>query len=74
MRVSALLPFKLAFYASVLMNLFPIFMAFVVRAEGWAQAGWAFYFLTIPLSAALLVIGGVVSIALGASRRQERRR
>jgi hypothetical protein len=74
MRISAQLPFKLAFYSSVLMNVFPAFMAFVVQAEGWAQAGWAFYFLTIPLSVALLLIGGVVSIVLGASRRQGRRR
>jgi hypothetical protein len=49
---------------SVLMNVFPLFMAFVVRAQGWAEAGWVFYFFTIPAALVLLFLGLVISLVL----------
>ncbi|MBX3051221.1 MAG: hypothetical protein KF753_07110 [Caldilineaceae bacterium] len=64
------LPFLIALVVTVVMNAFPFFMAFVVGDEDWAQAGWAFYFFTIPLGALLLALGFVISLILYLRRRK----
>ena len=63
-------PFVITLVVTVVMNAFPLFMAFVVGDEGWAQAGWAFYFFTIPLGALLLAMGFVISLILFFRRRK----
>ncbi len=63
-------PLLITFVITVVMNAIPVFMAFVVGDEGWAQAGWAFYFFTIPLGALLLVAGFVISLVLYFKRRK----
>jgi NADH:ubiquinone oxidoreductase subunit K len=63
-------PLLITFVITVVMNAIPVFMAFVVGDEGWAQAGWAFYFFTIPLGALLLVLGLVLSLVLFFNRRK----
>jgi hypothetical protein len=57
-------PLTIALVLSFLMNAFPLFMAFVVKNEGWAQAGWALYFYTIPLTLLLLVLATLITIIL----------
>ena len=46
----------------ILMNTFPLVMAFVIEKEGWAQGGWAFYFYIIPFSVIILLVGLVMTI------------
>lgn len=63
-------PLIVALVVTFVMNAFPFFMAFVVGDEGWAQAGWAFYFFTIPLGALLLAGGLVISLIYFFRRRK----
>jgi hypothetical protein len=58
------LPLTVVVVLSFLLNAFPLFMAFVVKDEGWGQAGWALYFYTIPLTLLLLVLGTLTTIVL----------
>lgn len=64
-------PFLLSLVLTFLLNFFPFFMAFIVGDEGWGQAGWAFYFFTIPLGALLLALGLVISLVLFVNRRRK---
>lgn len=64
-------PFLISLLVTFLLNFFPFFMAFIVRAEGWGEAGWAFYFFTIPLGALLLALGLIISLILFLRRRQK---
>ena len=54
---------------TLLLNAFPWFMAFVIQAPGWAQAGWAYYFFTIPAGVVLLLLGLIISLVLFFRRR-----
>lgn len=64
-------PFLASLVVTFLMNFFPFFMAFIVGAEGWGEAGWALYFFTIPLGILLLLLGLVISLILFVRRRQK---
>lgn len=57
-------PLLAAIIISVLINVFPLVMAFVLRVEGWAQTGWVFYLFTIPISAVLIIGGLIISLFL----------
>ncbi len=63
-------PLVVSVVLAVGINLFPIFMAFVVRAEGFVQAGWAFYFFLVPAAVVLLLLGLVISLVLWFRRRR----
>ena len=63
-------PLIVSVLLALVINAFPVFMAFVVRAEGWAQAGWAYYFLTIPAAIVLLLLGLVISLVVFFRRRR----
>ena len=58
------LPLICSLILAFLMNAFPIFMAFIVGDEGWATAGWAFYFFTIPIGLLLILLGFIISLVL----------
>jgi heme/copper-type cytochrome/quinol oxidase subunit 3 len=64
-------PITIALVLTFVMNAFPLFMAFVVEDEGWAQAGWVFYFYTIPLGILLILLGALISIILFFRRRRK---
>ena len=55
------LPFSIACVLAVLINLYPWFMAFDVGDEAWIQAGWALYFMTIPIGLGLIALGLVLT-------------
>ena len=57
-------PLIAAIVITVILNAFPLIMAFVLRVEGWAQAGWALYFFIVPFSLILLLIGLITSLYL----------
>lgn len=63
-------PLLISLVLTFLMNFFPFFMAFIVGDEGWAQAGWAYYFFTIPLGLLLLALGLIISLVLYFRRRK----
>jgi uncharacterized BrkB/YihY/UPF0761 family membrane protein len=65
-------PITVALVLSVVMNAFPLVMAFVLEVEGWAEAGWAFYFYTIPLSLLLIVVGMLLTMILFFRRRRKK--
>lgn len=62
MKLKIWLPFLLATGLALLLNLYPIFMAFVLKVEGWGQTGWIFYFFTIPIGGGLVLIGLAISL------------
>ena len=62
-------PLVITVVLAFLINFFPIFMAFVIKVDGWAQVGWVFYLFTIPLSGLLILIGGGISLRLYFKKR-----
>ena len=58
------IPLLTAILISICANLFPIFMAFVLKADGWAGAGWVLYFFLLPASLGLIVVGLILSLII----------
>lgn len=55
-------PLLIGLGIAVALNAFPYVMAFVIRVEGWAQIGWIFYLLTIPIGLLCIAVGLVISL------------
>ncbi|MGX5175485.1 hypothetical protein ACUR5C_15800 [Aliikangiella sp. IMCC44653] len=49
---------------SLLLNAYPIFMASVVKAEGWLEAGWVWYYFSIPVTLVIFSVGLLTSVIL----------
>lgn len=49
-------PFYVALMLVMLINGFPLFMAFVLQANGWMELGWIWYLLSVPGSLFLLFV------------------
>ncbi|MCY0967120.1 hypothetical protein [Parathalassolituus penaei] len=62
-------PFKLATLLAVLINAFPLLMAFVVQADGWKETGWVMYMLLIPAGLGLMLLGFITSMVMFFRRR-----
>ncbi len=56
------LPFWIGFILAVAINMYPWFMAFVLKKEGWGMVGWVYYFFTIPIGIVLFVLGLLISL------------
>jgi hypothetical protein len=63
-------PLLISLVLAVILNAYPLVMAFVVQAEGWVQGGWAVYFFTVPLGGILIMSGLVISLVLFFRRRK----
>lgn len=57
-------PLVVSIIIAIVINVFPLFMAFVLGSEQWKQSGWAFYFFTIPLGGILILFGFIISLIL----------
>jgi len=55
-------PLLISILIVIIINAFPLVMAFVIEKEGWVQGGWAFYFYIIPASIIILLVGLIVSL------------
>ena len=62
---NALIPLVIAIFAALLIIVYPIFKAFFVGDEGWAQTGWVLYILIIPAAGVILVFGALLTLLSG---------
>ena len=57
-------PTIIAVVLAVIAILFPFFMAFVVKSPGWMQVGPFLERAIVPISAAVVAIGLIISLCL----------
>ena len=63
------IPLLTAILISICANLFPIFMAFVLEADGWKGAGFVLYLFILPASIVLIVVGLILSLIISSKRK-----
>jgi len=63
-RFLTFLPLVLAVVSALVVNAIPVLRAVVLREEAFMDAGWAFYFITLPGGFIQLVVGGITSASL----------
>ena len=65
MKITPQFPERVAFDLAWIFHLYPLFMVFIVRFDGWGMnAVLGHYAIFTPLSLVLLVVGSAVSMLM----------